>query len=109
MAATSSEGFRDRELGQIVHAIMVLEFLSTYVVGLFTRSNRRKLRFIWYCLTGFGFELNLTWAHNLLGWSYRRELELRLCFYGLFLKQVRVVPPTAPLLNLSLLEDSLFV
>ena len=88
---------------------MVLELLGTYVVGFFTRSDRRELRFVWHGLTGFGFELNLTWAHNLLGWSDGRELELSLGFGGLFLKEVRVVPPTAPLLKLSLLEDFLFV
>ena len=88
---------------------MVLEFLGTYVVGLFTRSDRRELRFVWHGLTGFGFELNLTRVDNLLGWSNGRELELCIGFDGLFLKEVRVVPPTAPLLKLSLLEDSLFV
>lgn len=88
---------------------MVLELLSTDVVRFFTRSDRRKLRFVWHGLPGFGFDLDLTWAHNLLGRSDGRELELRLGFEGLFLEEVRVVPPTAPLLKLSLLEDFLFV
>jgi hypothetical protein len=48
-------------------------------------------------------------AWKLLWWGDGRELELGLGFDGLFLEQVGVVPPTAPLLNLCLLEDSIFV
>ena len=43
MAAASPEGFRDRELGQVVQVVMLLELLGTNVVGFLPKSDSSEL------------------------------------------------------------------